>query len=128
MGGASSLPDDRKRDLASTMGFLFAGVTCVTGLYTVVILSEGRFEAKLDSSVKELKADLDKNYSRLEAKLDSSVKELVAKLDQNDKRFKDALRLQAQATMNPPLAHLMYSDQRSVEDVLRDPKYAPLAR
>jgi hypothetical protein len=29
--------------------------------------------------------------------------------------------------MNPPLAHLMYSDQQSVDDVVRDRKYALLA-
>jgi hypothetical protein len=64
----------------------------------------------------------DKSLS-LEDKIDS-LKDFVKAQAQETK---DSLRLAAQATMNPPRAHLMYADQRSIDEIISDPANAPLA-
>jgi hypothetical protein len=63
-----------------------------------------------------------------------SIKSLEDKIDSLEdfvkaqaRETKDSLRLAAQATMNPPRAHLMYADQRSTDEIISDPANAPLA-
>ena len=67
-------------------------------------------------------------FMYMERKFDGKLKELKDEHDREHKRFKDALRLQAQATMNPPRAHFMFADQRPVDDVLNDKEYKSEAR
>jgi hypothetical protein len=124
LGGNSNAPYQMLAAAASI------AVSFVGGLFGVLAYIEGHFKADLA----ELKADLKDDRKRfkddlaeLKADLKDDHKRFKDDLKDDHKRFKDELRLQAQATMNPPRAHLMFSDQRQIDDVLRDPENAPLA-
>jgi superfamily II DNA/RNA helicase len=140
----SSPPVDEKREKrpfvsADLVQLLFAGAALILlvvgSVHAEFMYIESKFDRKLDASMKELKDEREREHERDkdERKRDKDEREREHERakdehDREHKRFKDALRLQAQATMNPSRAHFMFADQRSVDDVLSDKEYKSEAR
>jgi hypothetical protein len=149
--GLFSRPDASRISLLSdTITIIGAVATGAWAAYTVIVQHEDKLKAEIKADIKEFKQELkvqlentDKRFKddlrrqaqaamntdkRFREELENTDKRFREQLENTDKRFKDDLRRQAQAAMNPPCAHLIFSDQRQLEEVLNDPKYAPLAR
>jgi hypothetical protein len=133
--------DSKIKSLVDKIDSKIEGVQVTIKSVHVSIKSlDDKIDSKIEGvhvSIKSLDDKIDSKIEGVQVTIKSvhvSIKSLEDKIDSLEdfvkaqaRETKDSLRLAAQATMNPPRAHLMYADQRSTDEIISDPANAPLA-